>query len=124
MSRWQLKVSTGGSKDYALFLVLKHSRPKSVDERWNVFMPPESAKRLLCFQETRRCPSHDAGGSSTIQSGSPVMGRIVNCGFDDVACQVGEIQRELAASRCSRYAWRVRVLATAIICGGLFMIAQ
>ena len=58
MSRWQLKVSADGRNDYALFLVLKDSRPKSVDERWNVFMPPESAKRLLRFQETRRCPAH------------------------------------------------------------------
>ncbi len=67
-------------------------------------MPPEPAKRLFCFQETRRRYSRDAGVSSTIQKGSPLMGRIVTCGFDDVACQVSEIQREFStASRCSRY---------------------
>ena len=66
-------------------------------------MPPESAKRLLRFQEPRRRFSRDAGVSSTIQKGSTVMGCIGKCGFDDVACQVGEIQRELAVSRCSLY---------------------
>ena len=29
-----------------------------MDESRNVFIPPEPTKRLLCFQETRRCPAH------------------------------------------------------------------
>ena len=46
--------------------MLKDSRPKSVDERWNVFMPAESAKRLLRFQETRRCPAHGHGDIAVV----------------------------------------------------------
>ena len=30
-----------------------------MDKCWNVFMPRESAKRFLRFQETRRRPAHD-----------------------------------------------------------------
>ena len=63
MSRWQLKVRAGDSNGLCDLLVFKDSRPKCVDKCWNFFVPRGSAKRLLCFQDTRRRRTHNAGGS-------------------------------------------------------------
>ena len=49
---------SGWQKKLCGFFEMKDSGPKYVDERRDVFVPPESAKRLLCFQESRRRPAH------------------------------------------------------------------